>query len=332
MTSRIPVSIITGFLGSGKTTVLSRLLERRATPPTAVLVNEFGEIGIDNDLIVRGDGQVLELANGCICCSMQEDLVTSLGDLMDRRARNALPKFQRILIETTGLADPLPILRTLMTYPFLVECVDVERCVTTVDAVHGMATLESHAEAVRQVAIADRLLLTKTDLVTEAEARSLERHLAGIAPGRRGIRAKHGHVAPEQLFASEGAEDRVPHAIFDLDVLADTESEESPGARKAADICTFAIVLERPVQAAAFESFLVQLLQEHGPRLLRVKGIVNVSGRPEGPAVFHGVQTVLHPPQWLNRWPSCDRRTRIVFITLGLERRHFDAALTALED
>lgn len=340
MTLLTPVSLITGFLGSGKTTVLSELLARPDVPPTAILMNEFGEIGIDNDLIVAGDDQVLELVNGCICCAMQEDLVTGLGDLMDKRASQAVPHFDRVAIETTGLADPLPILRTLMSYPYLTETLSVDTCVTTVDAVNGARTLDEHGEAVTQVAVADRILLTKSDLVSADIAAGLEARIGKLAPGRDIRRVVQGKVDPAWLLG-DGPDDSGQRAL--LSMIDQTAAAQKPDhthdhahahdhdADSENGVQTFTVVRDRAIRGATFETFLSQLMTYHGPQLLRVKGIVHVAERPDNPAVFHGVQTVLHPPAWLEQWPSDDRRTRIVFITQNLARDEFDSVLATLD-
>ena len=324
----VPVTVITGFLGSGKTTLLQHLLAHPDAVPTAVLVNEFGEIGLDHDLIRRGDDQLVELSNGCICCAMQEDLVTTLGDLMARRDAGDIAPFRRVAVETSGLADPAPIVHTLLSYPYLAETFRLDAVVTTVDTVNGDATLDGYGEAVKQVALADRLILTKTDLADARDTDALTHRLKQLNPGADRLTVIGGAVAPDALF-DIGVHDPATAAQRVADWLGDGVDPPDHDHTDAVQTCC--VVRERPVAPAAFADFLRRLSAECGPDLLRVKGLVNVAGYPDRPAVIHGVQQAFHPPVWLDGWPSEDRRTRIVAITRGAAADWLAEALHAVD-
>ena len=311
----IPVTVITGFLGSGKTTLLARLLRDPALSRTAVIINEFGAIGLDHELIETSDESFIQLSNGCLCCNVRSDLVLTLGDLAARRAAGTVPRFERVVIETTGLADPAPILHALMTDRNLCEVYALDGVVTTVDAVTGLATLERYREALRQAAVADRIVLTKTDL-PEAQAAAVKERLAAVNPGAPVLAVVRGAIAPSALFDS---------GIYDVsgkhpDVHAWLAHEAVAAAGGHAhhhhqdDITTFCIVREEPLRAVTLALMLSALAENCGADLLRMKGIVRVAEEPDRPAVIHGVQHVYHAPVWLNQWPSDDRRTRMVFI------------------
>jgi G3E family GTPase len=315
----LPVSIVTGFLGSGKTTLIARLLRNPAFARTAVIVNEFGEIGLDHELIAASDEQLLTLSTGCLCCAVRADLLATLLDLWRRRAAGEIA-YERALIETSGLADPAPILQALMTDRDVAQGHAIDTLVTLVDAQHGEVALARHPEARRQVALADRLLLSKTDLVGEAEG--LRGRLAALNPGASLGCVVAGEVAPEVLFGADG-EARVAR----LAALGEG-SMRSPfvAAAHSDGISTFSLVREAPVPALALTLWLEALVEHCGERLLRVKGLVEVAEMPGRPAVIHGVRHVFSAPEWLEGWPSGDRRTRVVFIGEGVPR-HFPARL-----
>ena len=312
----IPVSIITGFLGSGKTTLLARLLRDPGMSRTAVIINELGAIGLDHDLIETSDESFIQLSNGCLCCTVRSDLVLTLGDLAARRAAGALPPFERVVIETTGLADPAPVLHALMTDRALSEVYALDSVVTTVDAVTGLATLEAHEESLRQAAVADRIVITKTDL-PEAQTTAVTQRVAAINPGASVTEVVSGAIAPSALFGSglydvrgKGAE--VQAWLADEAVARAHGHDAHPRHRE--DIRSFCIVRDEPVRAVTLALFLSALAENCGADLLRMKGIVRVAEDPDRPAVIHGVQHVYHAPVWLERWPSADLRTRMVFI------------------
>jgi G3E family GTPase len=307
-----PVTVITGFLGSGKTTLLAHLLRDPSMGRTAVIINEFGAIALDHDLVETSDESFVQLSNGCLCCNVRSDLVLTLGDLAARRAAGALPPFERVVIETTGLADPAPILHALMTDPAVADVYALAGVVTTVDAVTGLQTLERHRESVRQAAVADRILLTKTDVV-QANVPALIERLCTINPEADVTAVVNGAIGASTLFGNFD-----PHRER---ASADVEPPHpSPRSAPVAyrshleDIASFCITRDEPVHAATLALYLSALAESCGADLLRVKGIVGIAETPDTPAVIHGVQHVYHAPVWLERWPSPDRRTRIVFI------------------
>ena len=319
----IPVSIVTGFLGSGKTTLISRVLADSGFARTAVIVNEFGEVGLDHELVVASSESFVQLASGCLCCPVRGDLASTLLDLAAQMVAGTMPRFERVLIETSGLADPAPILHALMTDRQVCERFSIDTVLTLVDAVHGEAALERHPEARRQAATADRLLLTKTDIVHDCSR--LQEVLAALNPTAPVLEAVSGRIAPALLFQAGNAAERIArlHALPDLAVASPFIQ-----ARHTPNITTFTLVRQIPVPALALTLLLAALTEHCGPRLLRVKGLVDVAEMPEAPAVIHGVGHVFAPPVWLERWPSADRSTRMVFIVERVPR-HFPLRLLA---
>ncbi len=324
--SRVPISVLTGFLGSGKTTVLNALLRSPGLGGTAVIVNEFGEIGLDHDLVVHAAEDVVLLSSGCLCCTIRGDLAETLRALAERRERGKGAAFARVVLETTGLADPAPILHTLMTDPWLSDRFRLDGVVTTVDAAVGMATLDRQPEAVRQAAVADRLLLTKTDLASRGEIEALLRRLDRLNPAAPVTRAVHGRVDP-QVLLEIGAYD--PGArIADVARWIDAEAYgPAPHHHHDVDrhddrIRATCLTLDQPVSGRAFNLWMEFLLMLKGPDLLRMKGIVNIRELP-GPLVIQGIQHIFHPPRMLPEWPGADRRSRIVFIARDIEERTF---------
>lgn len=310
----IPVSVITGFLGSGKTTLLGRLIRDPAMGRTAVIINEFGAIALDHDLIETSDENFVRLSNGCLCCNVRSDLTLTLGDLAVRRAQGTVPPFERVVIETSGMADPAPILHALMTDRDLKGIYALDGVITTVDALLGMTTLEHHEESRRQAAVADRIVVTKTDL-DGAQTDALKKHLAMINPGAQVVDAARGAIAPSLLFDCGFYDVGRKHP----DVSAWLAHESvAAGAREHhrhnGDITSFCIVREAPLHAVTLALLLSALAENCGGDLLRMKGMVNVREYPDRPAVIHGVQHVYHAPVWLPRWPSTERGTRMVFI------------------
>lgn len=333
----IPVAVLTGFLGSGKTTLLGRLLKSPEFSRTAVIINEFGEVGLDHDLIETSEESFIELQTGCLCCTIRGDLARTLADILQRRDRGEVTPFERIVIETSGLADPAPILHALMSDAGLAERLTLAGVVTTVDAVNGLATLERQPESVKQVAVADRLVLTKTDLVNGV-AEALVARLTAFNPSATLVQASFGEADPARLFdmapdALGGSSSHVP-AWLGLDALPDKPAHAHHRDRAAGhdeEISCFAIVREAPIRAVALTLLLEALAEHAGNDLLRLKGLVNVAESPDRPAVIHGVQHVFHPPAWLDRWPSPDRRTRLVFITRAIPRGWVEALLATIE-
>ena len=327
----IPVSVITGFLGSGKTTLLARLLRHPEMSRTAVIMNELGAIGLDHELIETSDESFVRLSNGCLCCNVRSDLTLTLGDLAARRAAGTVPPFERVVIETTGLADPAPILHALMADPALAEIYALESVVTTVDALTGAATLDEHIESLRQAAVADRIVLTKTD-AQGAETQTLTRRLATINPGAQLLTVVHGDVAPSALFEGGIGTATGKHPDLERWLADEAVSTVSAHAHHRDDIASFCIVRDAPLHAITLPLFLSALAENCGADLLRVKGIVAVAEEPERPAVIHGVQHVYHAPVWLDRWPSADRRTRMVFIGRRIPESWVRALLELLDE
>jgi G3E family GTPase len=314
----LPVSIVTGFLGSGKTTLIGRVLRDPAFARTAVIVNEFGEIGLDHDLIASSDETLLTLTTGCLCCAVRSDLVATLLDLLTRRDAGEIA-FDRVLIETSGLADPAPILHALMTDADVALRYRLDMVTTVVDALHGDGTLDRHPEARRQAALADRMVLSKTDIAGPVDA--LLVRLAMLNPAAPLLLTRD--IAPTVLF---NAADPGARAARLAALPAVSGRSPFQRAQHTDGIETFALQRDHPVPALAL-TLLLQALAEHcGARLLRMKGLVHVTEMPEQPAVIHGVQHVFAPPEFLPRWPSADHTTRLVFITQGVPR-HFPARL-----
>ncbi len=319
---RIPITVITGFLGSGKTTLVNRLLRMPEAGKTAVVVNEFGEIGVDHDLIAASDDNVILLKNGCLCCAMRGDLITALDHLYRRSQQDTAAAFDRVAIETSGLADPGPVIQLLLSEPATVARYRLDAVVTVVDAVNGETTLDTHLESVKQVAVADRILLSKLDLPDAAggEAKAaLKARIADINPAAE--LCAGGEDFPADFFSAKAMRD--PALLLANWLRADAyhEAPAMAAARPHDDrFRSFCYVRETPIDEATLALFLTALGENLGPQLLRIKGIVHVAERPDTPALIHGAQKLLHELEWLEQWPSEDRTSRIVFITLDAGR------------
>ena len=318
----IPVTVITGFLGSGQTTLLAHLLRDPSMSRTAVIINEFGEIPLDHDLIETSDESFVRLSNGCLCCHVRSDLTLTLGELARRRAEGSVPAFERVVIETSGLADPAPILQALMADAELNGVYALGNVVTVIDALLGVATLAGHETSRRQAAVADRIVLTKTDL-TGAQVDTVTQRVSAINPRARITTAVRGAIDPELLFDRNS--DGHPTAISEW--IAHELHEHTHDS----DIGSFCIVREAPLHAVTLSLLLTALAENCGADLLRMKGMVNVREDPLRPAVIHGVQHVYHAPVWLARWPSDDRRTRLVFIGRRLREAWVRTLIELLE-
>ncbi len=345
----IPVTLLTGFLGSGKTTVLNHILAQPGMAETAVIVNEFGEIGIDHLLVERATDDIVLLNSGCLCCTVRGDIADTLLDLFVARASGKAPNFSRVVIETTGLADPAPILHTLISDPLVAARYSLDGVVTTVDMVNGAGTLDRQPEAVKQAAVADRLLLTKTDLADPVAAAALRARLAALNPSAPVSLVAQGEVDPALLFNlgfydprsksvdvqrwlrdeafESGHEHHHDHGDDHLDDAAPLDVNRHDDRIRA-----FCITRERPISWAALSTWLDALATMRGDDLLRLKAIVALSDRPGEPVVVHGVQHLFHPPVLLPRWPSDDHRTRMVFITRDLPREAIEKTLAAFEE
>jgi G3E family GTPase len=330
----IPVSVITGFLGSGKTTLLSRLLADPRMANAAVIINEFGEVGLDHMLVTAPREDVVLLSSGCLCCSLRGDLVNTLTQLWNERARGEIPAFDRVLVETTGLADPAPVLLTVTGDERLSEVFHVERVITTVDAVHGLGQLDSQPESVKQACVADVLLLTKTDVADPATVAALRARLQRLNPIALTRDVVQGKIDPDLLFnfAAPGqarARDfsHLVEQVEEAHAHHHDHGHDHHDHITHAGIQSFSVMREEPVTAAGLEVWMGMLGEVRGPNLLRIKGIVNVGGRP---IVIQAVQHMFHPLSELPDWPDDDRRSRIVFITRDVSRAQIEKTLDAL--
>lgn len=338
--SPLPLSIITGFLGAGKTTLLSRLLVEPGLENTAVIINEFGEVGLDHLLVEASSEGIVELQGGCLCCTIRGDLVTTLEDLLARRDGGTLTPFERIIVETTGLADPAPILHTVMYHPWLVHRLRLESVVTVVDAATGFATLDAHPEAVKQAAVADRLVLTKTDLAQgQAGQNALTARLKSLNPGARVLEAAKGQAVAARLFDA-GLYDPATKTV-DVEKWLAADAYRSAGDhaghahdpnRHDRDIRAFCLTQKAPISLEGLEMFLDLLRNRFGASLLRLKGIVALIDQPECPLVLHGVQHIFHPPVRLPNWPDGKRQTRIVCILRDADPEEVEALFKAFAD
>lgn len=360
--TRIAVTIITGFLGSGKTTLLNALLKHPEMSRSAIIVNEFGEIGLDYDLVQTSSENVVQLENGCLCCTVKGDLIDTFRDLYLQRKGGQLPWFDHVVIETTGIADPVPVMQIVVTDPLISTAYELDGVVTTVDAVNAKSTLDTFTESVKQVAVADRIVLTKTDLVEGAADRdekldAIRARIRVLNPIAELIEGAPQTIDPARLFG-EGLTRRDPkELIAEFYVEEELEGEGHEEARELTDeerqraaetyegaghtpnlashhdplIKTFCITRDEPISIDTLRLFLDALSRDAGPDLLRVKGLVNIAEKPGEPAVIQGAQNIFHSLQFLDAWPSADERTRIVFITRGIEKAKVEDDLALIE-
>jgi G3E family GTPase len=311
----IPVSVVTGFLGSGKTTLISRVLRDPGFRRTAIIVNEFGEVGLDHDLIASGDDQLVTLNTGCLCCAVQTDLARTLMALFERRAAG-LVAYDRVLIETSGLSDPAPVLQAMMSDRAVAATHAVPHVITLVDTVHGEDALREHVEARHQVALADRILFSKTDL--RPASGGLVAEVDGLNQGA--VRMTTAVAGPSDLFG-------ITHLEMFTERLGRVPRRDGHNG-----IDTLTVLRDRPLPALALTLLLQALVEHCGARLLRLKGLVAIEEMPGQPAVIHGVRHLVSPPAFLDHWPTADARTRIVLITKGVPRYFVPRLLDAIEE
>ena len=328
---QFPVTILTGFLGAGKTTLLRGLLDRPEMANTAVVINEFGEVGLDHMLVESADEDMIVMDSGCLCCTIRGDMIETLRRLIKQRYKGEISAFDRLMIETTGLADPAPILHTLMTDPVLSNRYRLDGVLVCVDAVNGMDQLDAQPESVKQAAVADRILLTKTDIAEPEAIEALKARLAENNPAAPVITVLNGQADPADLFGLGlfDPEKKVPDVARWLQEEAFVESHEHEHNhdhghhhdvnRHGDHIKAFCLTHEGEIEWDTFVDWIESLIAVHGSNLLRVKGILDVKEAP-GPVVIHGVQHVFHPPTALEAWPDDDHRSRIVMITRGINR------------
>jgi G3E family GTPase len=348
-TKSIPVTLLTGFLGSGKSTLLTNILGDPSFSDTAVVVNEFGDVGLDGFLVEHSLEQMVEMTSGCLCCTIRGDIRETLLDLHRRRELGEIPYFARLVVETTGLADPAPVIHTLMAEPRLTGIYTLGGVITTVDALAGEPSLTGHVECVKQVAVADRVVLTKTDLAvdlaTQATTERLLKAVARINPGVPILDRNDQDFDFRELFdaslydprikgfevqewldaeASNGESHHSDHSHHDRTHDGADAHDHGEHAhdvnRHGTDVRAYCLVMEEPVSTMAFTTALELLLANQGPDLLRVKGIINLAEKPDNPVIIHGVQHVFHEPVWLDEWPSEDHRTKLVFITQNIPK------------
>ena len=341
--SLIPVTLLTGFLGSGKTTVLNHLVRQPELADALVIINEFGEMALDHLLVAHStENLVMEMSSGCLCCTIRSDLVKTLRDITWRFSRNGQRQFRRVLIETTGLADPAPIIHTLMTHPQIAPKYRLDGIVATVDMANGMHTLDRHPEAIKQAAIADALLLTKADLMNDEQRQALLRRLDGINPAASRWEISNGEISPQKVLnlGLFSVKDKTPDVERWLKEEAYAEAASHGHAhehdhhdhdvnRHDDRIRAFCFSIDEPIPEEVLSTWLEVLTGFMGNNILRVKGILNIEGNNQ-PLALHGVQHVFHPPVPLPAWPSADRRSRLVFITQDVGRDAVERTFQAL--
>jgi G3E family GTPase len=329
---KLPVTVITGFLGSGKSTLLKRLLTRPEMNRVAVIINEFGEIGIDNELIAEVSENMTLLSNGCLCCTVRTDLEETLRELFIKRRAGEIIDFDRVVIETSGMADPTPVVHTLLTDGMVFSRYRLDGVVTLIDAVNGPGQLRDFPEAAKQVALADRLVITKTDLAKPEEAEALKATLADANPYAAIHTAVQGEIDPALLIdviPARPREGQVDSWLFGKG------AEEGGGylanrvrADHTVNVSSFVLTFDKPFTWDAFSAVTQLLTSLRGPDLLRVKGLVNIAGEA-GPVVVQGAQHLFHPPVALAAWPGEDRRSRLVFITRNIPQQAVEGLFTA---
>ena len=328
-----PLFIVTGFLGSGKTTLLNRMLRHPSLRDAAVLVNEFGDVGLDHFLVEKMDENTVLLESGCLCCTIRDDLKDAIIELNGKRERGEVPRYKRMIIETTGLADPSPIIFTLNSDTVIKHHYRLGSIITTVDAVNGLKQLKRHAESVKQASVADRIVLTKTDIAKPADTARIRAKLERLNPSAELIEAVDGEVDVKRLLRADIYDPRTKGAEVRRWLAA--EEKTAGDHRHSHDvnrhdehIHSFTLTFDEALDWTAFGIWMTMLLHAHGEKVLRIKGILNVKG-VAAPVVINGVQHVVHPPMHLKAWPDNDRRSRIVFIVDDIDRALIERSLAA---
>ena len=323
-----PVNIVTGFLGSGKTTLLQRLLRSPELSDVLVLVNEFGEVGLDHHLLQGVAESTLLLENGCLCCAVRGDLQKALREQLSRRTRGEVPHFRRVVIETSGLADPAPIAYTLLSEAVLRHHFRLSGIIATVDAVNGASQIGSFPEAAKQIAMADRLVLTKTDLADGQASSALRAQLRALNVSAHIVESSaigndFHRLLTDDIYDAEGK-------FREASRWTAGEHEHGVNDHTAA-VQSFVITFDRPLDWTAFGVWASMLLHRHGADVLRLKGLLNVAGVPT-PVLINGVQHIVHPPSHLEQWPDADRRSRLIFIVRALQRTRIEHSLAVFND
>ncbi|PKA42580.1 GTP-binding protein [Rhizobium sullae] len=335
---KIPVTILTGFLGAGKSTLLNRVLKDPAMKDAAVIINEFGDVGIDHLLVESSGDAIIELSDGCLCCTVRGELVDTLANLMDAVQTGRVKPVKRVVIETTGLADPAPVMQAIMGNPVIATNFELDGVVTVIDAVNGLQTLDNHEEARKQAAVADRLIISKRSMAIAELLSALKTRLRQLNPRAALLDADSAQAGSVEILVN-GLYDPATKIADVSRWLRDEDEHDAPHHhdhhqhahhdhdhrdphdvnRHDTSIRSFSIVEDKPIEPMALEMFIDLLRSAHGEKLLRMKAIIAVSDRPERPLVLHGVQNIFHPPIRLPAWPDpADRRTRMVLITKDL--------------
>jgi G3E family GTPase len=323
----IPMTVVTGFLGSGKTTLIASLLRRPELARTAVIINEFGEIGLDHELIESSEEDLIELSTGCLCCVMRGDLVNAVARLMEKQTENR--RFERIVLETTGLADPAPIVHAAIADPALRALVRLDRVVVTVDALTGLSSLDAYEESRRQIALADVLLLTKSDVDTSL-VETLRDRITNLNPDAEILFSVRGEIDPSVIIGDPNTDTSTGTEIGMK--LGHHHAHAHSHGQGQDEITSVSLRLDKPIRAVALTLFLQVLAESMGPDLLRLKGIIEIVEAPDTPAVVHGVQHVFHPMRWLDAWPAGARESRLVMIGKGLSEAWIRALLQTIDE
>lgn len=327
--TRLPLYVLTGFLGSGKTSLLRHCLESEAFADTAVIVNEFGEIGLDHELVEASEEDTVVLKGGCICCTIREDLATTIRRLADLRRDGQIKPFTRLVIETSGLADPVPVLVTVKSDPRITQLFEFSGTIVTVDGIAGTSTMDNHVESVRQIIYANRAVITKCDIASGADIARLQIAIERLNGSIKVMHSNNSGVAPNDLF-NDLHDD--PMSIYEPADRILTEANEPlaslTGSVHSERFCSFSWEFDHELDWTAFGVWLTALLHAHGERILRVKGILNISG-VETPVAIHGVQHMVYPPKHMNKPITENYTSRLVFVVEGvspdLVRRSFEA-------